>query len=344
MTTDWLLDFYAPLYAPADEGGAGDGGEGADSGEADGGEKKPPEGDAGADGGDGEGAEEKPDKAGTVLDDEKPKNNKEKPDDIPDVWGELKTKIAGDDKKLLGRLNRYSSLESFAKAGLTAQDKIRSGEFVRPLADDASEEDIAKYREENNIPATPEGYELPEVKGFEWSDDDKQVVGDFFTAVHAVNMERGLVSAVTEWYAKTQLKNAEATHEADKQDANECEDALRLELGPSYRGALKAVDRLVSDKLQGFGEVGEGFLDARLPDGRRLRDNPATMNHLIQIAERTYGDLSFASGEGAEAMAGRKDEIKSIMKEDPERYYREGLDKEYFEILEREHKAGTKAA
>jgi hypothetical protein len=80
-----------------------------------------------------------------------------------------------------------------------------------------------------------------------------------------------------------------------------------------------------------------------LPDGRRLIDSPDFCAWVTQQAREKYGDGGIISGQGAETLADRKKQIQTILREDPGKYYSDGLDKEYRDILEREHASQRRA-
>jgi hypothetical protein len=51
-----------------------------------------------------------------------------------------------------------------------------------------------------------------------------------------------------------------------------------------------------------------------------------------------FGDVTFANSDSEKRHSARKSEIEAIMKEDINKYYETGADKEYAQILERESK------
>ena len=285
-------------------------------------------------------------KTGTLLDttDDVPGSNAPAAETPADPWEGLKQRLAKGDTKILNQLNRYASLENFARAGLAAQQKIRSGEFAKPLAEDASVAEIAEYRKQNGIPAEPSGYALPEINGYEWGEEDKEVAEAFLERMHRQNAAPALVSDALQWYGEHVAAEREAQAVLDKEDRDKTENDLRAQFGPDYRPTMALISRLVEDEASGFGALGIDILKARLPDGRQLGAVSDFMGPLAALARTTYGDGGFVAGDAAAAITERKQEIRAIMKAEPERYYREGLDKEYLDILEREQKAKASAA
>lgn len=338
LMTD-ILSWYMPAYDAEGEGsGDGDDGEGKKPGEGEG--KGEGEGE-GKGAGEGEGGEGDGDdkNAKTIL-----SKGEGEGDDKPSTWDELKIKVAGEDEKLKGRLDRYTSFEAFAKAGLSAQDKVRSGEVKAPLAEGASDEEKVAWREANNIPAKPEDYTIPEMKNFKFEESEKPVVDSFLAAAHSINASQEFIDKTVGWYAETLTAGAEAQFNQDTQNATELDDAMRTELGVQFRGTINVVDRFIQDKQKGLGAIGEDIMQARLPNGKRLGDTREFMDYLAAQSLKIYGQSAFIAGDEMQAMTTRKEEIMAVMKSDMNRYRQEGLDKEYQTILEREAGAGRSAA
>lgn len=255
----------------------------------------------------------------------------------PDDWRE---KLAGEDDKFLKQLKRLSSPEGLAKKTRSLEQKLSSGEYKRVLPEGATDEQVAEWRKEVGIPDKPDGYEMPKISGFEWSDDDKAIAKTYFEKVHGKNASPEVVSASMEWYAELQQQTEAKVYEADVKNKEETEDALRAEWGGEYRGNLALVKRFIDNDLP----HGEEVAYARLPDGRRLIETPEFVKWISDNARATYGDGGILTGEGASAMANRKEEIQKIMRTDLPKYYEDGLDKEYSKILEREHASQKQSA
>jgi hypothetical protein len=256
--------------------------------------------------------------------------------DWPEDWRE---KLAGDDEKFLAQLKRYASPQNFAKKTRALEQKLSSGEYKRQIAEGATPEEIAEWRKENGIPEKPDGYELPKVSGVEWSDDDKAIAQTYFEKVHGANASPGIVKASMEWYGELQLKHQAAEFERDSANKEKLEDALRSEWGPEYRANLTVMKRALEKDIP----HGMDMAYARLPDGRRLIDSPDFCAWVTHQAREKYGDGGIISGQGAETLADRKKQIQTILREDPGKYYSDGLDKEYRDILEREHASQRRA-
>lgn len=209
---------------------------------------------------------------------------------------------AGDDDKVAKMLERFNTAKDFGKAFAEAQTKIRSGELGKPLPANANEQERAAWRQANGIPEKPEGYfdKLPD--GLVIGKDDQPLFTEFAKVMHDQNVPPAAVQQVVKWYYDLQDKQVAATGEADKQHSREAVDKLREQWGNDYRANMGQVSSL----LDGLGgDLKNQFMDATLPDGRRLFNSPEFVTWLADKAREINpaGVLIPASG---------GDQIKSI--------------------------------
>ncbi len=232
-------------------------------------------------------------------------------------------------------LKRYGSLNGVVKALKEKETLIRSGKLKRDMPDPKDEKAMAEWRKAEGIPDDPTGYTLPETVTKRIGDDDKPLLSNFTEFAHAKGANQQAVAIATEWYAE--LKEAQATKqlEFDAQATESAEDALRSEwAGGEYRANLTLGHRFM-EQIPG---VGKDWMEARLPDGRRLGDVAEVVKWASDMGREQFGDAAFATDDSAARHNNRKAEIEGIMKSDIRRYWAEGLNKEYAEILEREEK------
>lgn len=258
--------------------------------------------------------------------------------DFPDDWREKLAK--GDDKKL-ARLKRYASVEQALLAGFAAQDKIRSGDYKQAeLAEDATPEEKKAYYEERGIPVEAKDYDIPKVAGHQWTEADTPVLNGFKEVAHSLMIPQAAMNGITEWFARTIDAQKEAAENAriaqDKASAENLSDALRADLGAEYKPTLALMKRLLNDPEHMPDDLGTMLLSARTDDGTRLINVPAFTKLLAQMSRDAYGDGGFISGDAAAKHSSRKAEIERIMKTDMKKYYDDGLDKEYLEIIAKE--------
>lgn len=239
-------------------------------------------------------------------------------------------------------LARYQSPADVAKALLAAQQKIRSGEYKRAMPTSDSPEELKAWREEQGIPDSPDGYELPQVQGVDMANLDettKAGLDIIRTGLHKANLSRDQAATVSQAILELSTRQAEAQAEADAGHMDAVEDALRSEWGADYRRNLNMNGALLS---QHFGDEMNAILTARTPDGMRLADHPGFNKFLNAMARANGSDVMFDGDvKGGTSIDQRLGQIKQIMETDFNRYLREGLDKEYGQLLEKkEARAG----
>lgn len=217
----------------------------------------------------------------------------------PENWRNL---YAGDDSKKLARLERFTDPVKAFDALIEAQNKIRSGEMAKPLPPNATEQERAEWRQANGIPEKPEGYfeKLPD--GLVIGKDDQPLFTEFAKVMHNQNVPPAAVQSVVKWYYDLQDKQVSSTEQADKQHSREATDKLREQWGNDYRANMGQVSSL----LDGLGgDLKNQFMDATLPDGRRLFNSPEFVTWVAGLAREINpaGVLIPATG---------GDQIKSI--------------------------------
>lgn len=217
----------------------------------------------------------------------------------PENWRNL---YAGEDSKKLARLERFTDPVKAFDALIEAQNKIRSGELAKPLPPNATEQERAEWRQANGIPAKPEGYfeKLPD--GLVIGKDDQPLFTEFAKVMHDQNVPPAAVQQVVKWYYDLQDKQVAAVDQADKQHSREAVDKLREQWGNDYRSNMGQVSSL----LDGLGgDLKNQFMDATLPDGRRLFNSPEFVTWMAGVAREINpaGVLIPASG---------SDQIKSV--------------------------------
>lgn len=253
----------------------------------------------------------------------------------PDDWRE---QLAGGDEAFLKQLKRYSSPSTFAKGFKEREDLIRSGKLKQAKPEGGDEKALAAWRKENGIPDDATGYTVPEDVQKFLTDGDKPIVATWFEEAHAAGFNQEQAQKGLEWYAKTIGALEEQRAAADSQAHDACEDTLRKEWS---HAEFKANNQLAVRYLAST-PLGEKWADLRTADGRRLGDDPQFIMWAADQGRQQFGDVVFASGDAERAHNSRKAEIETILKTDIRRYYAEGLDKEYSEILQREEKRGKR--
>jgi hypothetical protein len=245
-------------------------------------------------------------------------------------------------EQIINQLKRSKSIDDAIVSGILAQEKLRAGEHKRP-PEDASAEEQAAWRKENDVPEAPEKYDIPAIPGHTWTEKDQPAIDAFRQAAHSENLTQRQVNALVDWHVKDQQRIADEMDaqlkRADIQDREECYDQIRTEFGVrEFKPHMAAMKRLIEDD-EVFGEGNaERIMSARFFDEdsgtwRRLTSIPGVARGLIGIALDRYGDVPMPSGDGSQkAGKTRLEEIQAIMNSDMDRYFREGLADEAMKI------------
>lgn len=264
---------------------------------------------------------------------------------FPEDWRE---RIAQGDEKHLSELQRFKSFETYAKSQRALRQKLASGEFKRAeeFDDGWADDKKAAWRKDNGVPEKAEDYAMPEIKGHEWTDADKAAAAPFLERMHARNARPEVVQEAMGFYAQAVAQAKEQMHSRDREERISLEDTLRDDWGNDYRANINLMKRALGDNdlIPGGmekGGLGEMIMQARLPDGARLINQPGMAQFLAGLARQTYGETSMVPVREGAVLSSRKVEIEKVMSTDMDRYYREKnakgqtLEQEYREILER---------
>lgn len=256
-----------------------------------------------------------------------------------------RTDFAGEDEKLANKLSRFATPQDFGKSYWEAQEKISKGQASKPLAEDASDEEKAAYREALGIPADPNGYleNLPD--GLVVGDDDREIMTDFMAAMHKHNAPPAIAHEAIAWYNDFAEKQQDLMQQRDTAMMDETALALREEWGGDYRANMNLVKTLVEGT---FGQSAESILNARGPDGSALMNNPEVLKAFAQLSREINGPATLMPTNTSNPAQGAQDriaEIEKMMHDTPTAYFKnEAVQKEYRDLLEWVEKKGGKVA
>lgn len=224
----------------------------------------------------------------------------------PETWRQL---YAGDDPKKLTRLERFTDPAKAFDALIEAQNKIRAGDFSRPLAENATDQERSEWRAANGIPDKPDGYFSQLPNGLVIGADDKPLFDDVAARLHKLDVSPKVMHELTQWYYDLSDKQTEAVSQADKRQAQEATEALRAEWGNDYKGNIGQVMGF----LDGMGkELKAQFMDATLPDGRRLFNSPEVIKWLATQAREINPAGVLTPNAGENQMMSIDSELKQI--------------------------------
>lgn len=253
------------------------------------------------------------------------------PQDWPDDW---RTKLAGGDEKTLKKLERFSSVNDVVKWAQNLEKKMSSGEFKQALDENATEEEVKQWREQNGIPEGPDGYDL-DVDGLVVGDDDKPFLDEFLKEAHESNMPNEMVQKVVAWHYQNIEQQKEAMAEADADFQAEAQQSLREEWGGEYKQNINQIKNLLSTAPEG---IEERLLGGRTADGKVVGNDPETLKWLSGLARQINPVATVVPGAGANQASAVQDEISSIettMRTEPDKYWKDPkMQARYNELLQ----------
>lgn len=240
--------------------------------------------------------------------------------------------LAGDDDKMMKWLGRYSTQNDAIKAGLAAQDQLRTTRS-NTLAENPTDEQLSEYREQNGIPKAFGEYDLALADGLVIGDDDKPMIDGILEAMHGANASNAQVQAMLNSYYTGQEAQIAALEEQDNTDRSTALESLKEEWGPDYHSNKNALSAIINQIPE---SVREEFTNARLADGTALLNSPEMLMFLADMSRKTNPAATVVPN-AANPAGAIKDEIKTIealmAADDPKYWKDEGTQARYRELI-----------
>lgn len=266
----------------------------------------------------------------------------------PDDW---RQRLAGDNKKTLKTLERFTSPDQMLGSYLDMRSRFDSGEFIRKPGKDATDEERAAFAKAMGVPEKPEAYvenlTLPE--GVVLSKPDKDVLGDFATYAHKAGAPQGVVDAAANWYLDYQKQQADTLDKADREAATKHTEELRAEWRGDFDRNVSAGQMLFKDAPGGTAADGDGLfarlMNGRMADGTVVGNDPQMLRWMASLGREVYPAATVSGG--TDGTPGGVDqrirEIEGWMKSsDPvqrEKYWKDDkTQNEYRELLDARQK------
>lgn len=200
--------------------------------------------------------------------------------DVKAYWpADWRQTVSKDDAKKLARLERYASPEAAMDALIAAQNRISAGELKPVLGKNATPEQKAEWREAHGIPATPDKYDLNDIKV---DVADQEALNKVLEAAHSTDQTPDQVKATLLAWNTIRQSALEKRAEQDIELQTKGEDALRAEWGPEFRRNIN----LIHGMLDGAGsqQLKEAILNGRLADGTPIGSSPEALKWLVSLA------------------------------------------------------------
>jgi len=233
-------------------------------------------------------------------------------------------------------------------AHFALKQRVDSGELKtsKPLAKDATPEQVTAWRAENGIPANAGDYLTNMPNGLVIGEADKPVMTAFAEAMHKANMPPAAVHQAVAWYNQWQEQQAADIVKAEKEAKQRGEEELRTTWGPEYRTNLNLANDFLTTSAGE--ELADVLTNAVLPDGTLLGDNPKVLQWVAKIAREVNPVATLlpngGGGTGA-SVDSRIAEIEKTMRTNRAAYNKDVvMQKEYVQLIEARQKMTARKA
>jgi hypothetical protein len=203
---------------------------------------------------------------------------------FPETW---RSDLAAGDKTFLKMLDRFDSPVALAKAYRELTSKLSSGEIkmMKPPTADATPDQIAAWRAEHGLPENAEAY----VQGLRLADGtvtgaaEQPLLAAFAEQAMKSNWTGEQFNQAVGWYfalqdrllAGRQIQDAELKEKATRD--------LMREWGSDYTANRNAVAQFLDRSFPHQFKI--DLLNARLPDGRALANDPSFVRAILELAK-----------------------------------------------------------
>ena len=226
--------------------------------------------------------------------------------------------IAGENKKLAKRLERFTDLGQFGKSYFEADAKLNDGKRVVIPGADATDEDRAAWAKQRGIPESPDKYEIkvkpPE--GLELSEGEQdrlKAITSRLWKAGGLSADPEVVNLAHEIYYQERMEAesqmmAQATIQKEETEAY----LKKIWPGQDLKRNIAFADQAISHY---FKEDFAAIKDLQFADGTRLGDNLQFIQAMARIGRDTMEDPVFleAGRNGADPGKSLDKELESIM-------------------------------
>lgn len=223
----------------------------------------------------------------------------------PDDW---RNQLAGESEADLKRLGRFGSMSDVWRSYRSLEAKMSSGELKSQLPKEATDEQLAAWRQENGIPDKPGGY--AEMMGdLVIGEGEQDRANHFFELAHKHNLPPEAAKDMVAWsYAQQEAEQAQRA-EQDEVVRTEGMQELMQEWGGNYQGNLNAVAGLLDMFTV---DAKDAIMNARDGDGDPLLSNPGVLKGLLLQAREINPASTLLPAGGRGGMQSITEEIQKI--------------------------------
>lgn len=219
--------------------------------------------------------------------------------------------LAGEDDKVLKRLDRFGSPKDIVSSYLELEKKLSERPGKPTLPQNATPEQLAEYRKEIGVPESADKYDLTLPKGLVIGETEKPLVDNYLKYAHDNNLPNDVVKANLNWYLPLQQEMEVAQAEADKDYQVSQDEALRKEWGADFKANINIVSGVLSMTTE---DVADQLMLGRTADGKVIGDDPRMLKLLVALGREANPVHTTPPGSGNFAGLNIQDEIKALVK------------------------------
>jgi hypothetical protein len=234
------------------------------------------------------------------------------PDTFPENW---RHDMAAGDKAFLKTLDRFDSPAALAKAYKELTARLSSGDLkaAKPLGDNATPEQVAAWRADHGLPENAATYVsgLKLADGVVTGEGDQPLLASFAEQAMKANWTSEQFNQAVGWYFAMQDRLLARRQFTDAEFKEKASHDLMREWGNDYTINRNTVVQFFDRNFPQQFRI--DLLNARLPDGRVLANDPAFSKAILEVAKSINpagAVLPNASGAGLSNVESRIAEIE----------------------------------
>lgn len=272
----------------------------------------------------------------------------ETPQTWPSTWREEllggQSAIEGNEAaaKEFERLKRMSSPGDLWKSYRNLEAKLSTQQPRIEYDPDMPENKLAEWRKQEGIPASPKDYKLEFEDGLVVGELDQPKIDSFLEFAHQNNIPESHVKSAVKWYIDSQSQESEGFQQKVADQKHETLAMLKAEWGPEFTGNINAIGELFVDNP----EIKDILMGARGADGLPIGNNDQVVRWAVNLAKQINPAATFTlpGGEGGvKGLENRIKEIETMMRKDPDSYYKDqSIQKEYEDLLDKQERLNSK--
>ena len=186
------------------------------------------------------------------------------------------------DEKLHAQSERFASPQEMLKAINKLQGDVSSR--IKTPGEDASDEDIEKFRAALGVPETVEGYEVKPPEGTEFTEVDELLL----EPLKNIAFERGISADALQGLVQEFMTFQSALQEDALQQLDDFQKQSLNDLHTEWGAEREKNTNIVTQMVAGFTDNSlKDLMESTVEGQGRLGDHPAMMRFLVQIGRTT---------------------------------------------------------